>query len=362
MKAYLTQLTLPSEDAEFDFLEDQRLNMGLSPYPFKLFPMKELRTVSLSPITILYGGNGSGKSTLLNIIAEKAGVIRHSPFSSGDFFPAYVERCTLQGSAPPGSQILTSDDVFEYLLHSRNLNNGMLDRKDSLLSEYLDRRNSSLRFTGMADYDQWKEGYDTKRKTASRFIRERLSTTPKLGSNGESAVSYFAEHIKENAVYILDEPENSLSIKMQTEVAEYLYSSARWGGCQLIIATHSPILLALDGAQVYDLDSFPIRVRPWTELENVRSWYEFFRNHAAELEREIVEAPYRYEKKEYAELAELLKRRGLTPKQTVDFCDLVEADLFEQVITHVKELNCRITCAEMNAYLARLRRAKRTLR
>ena len=360
MRAYLTQLTLPSEGTEFAFLDRQKLNLGLSPYPFKLFPMRELQTIDLSPITILYGGNGSGKSTLLNVLAEKAGVIRHSPFNSGDFFPAYVDMCMLRGSAPPGSRILTSDDVFDYLLHSRSLTNGMLDRKDALLAEYQDYRSSGLRFTGMADYDRWKEGYDAKVKTASQFIRERLSVAPQLRSNGESAVNFFAEHIRENAVYILDEPENSLSVHLQKELASFLYSSARGANCQLIIATHSPVLLALEGAQVYDLDSYPVRIRPWTELENVRSWYAFFREHAAELEREIDEAPYRFDSPEYAELANLLQSRGLTPKNAIDFCDIVpDGETLARITEYVRGRTGNVTNRELFACLAKLRRAGR---
>ena len=290
MMTYLKQLLLPSGAAEAGFLAERHLNLGLPSYPFTLFPAKGLEVLDFAPTTILYGGNGSGKSTLLNILAEKAGVARHSPFNSGDFFPTYVEMCSLAGSAPAGSRILTSDDVFEYLLHSRSLNDGMLARKNALFAEYLDRRNGDLPFTGLADYDKWKEGFDAKRKSASQFIRERLSTTPVLRSNGESAIGFFAEHIRERAVYILDEPENSLSVSLQKELAAYLYDSARWADCQLIIATHSPILLALEGARIYDLDSCPVQIRPWTQLENVRSWYDFFRQHADELERKDTSA------------------------------------------------------------------------
>lgn len=55
-------------------------------------------------------------------------------------------------------------------------------------------------------------------------------------------------------------------------------------GCQLVIATHSPFLLSLPGARVYDLDSRPAAVRPWTELENMRAYYQFFKEHRAAFE------------------------------------------------------------------------------
>ncbi|MBO5006280.1 MAG: AAA family ATPase, partial [Clostridia bacterium] len=95
----------------------------------------------------------------------------------------------------------------------------------------------------------------------------------------ESAFAYFTEHIKENALYLLDEPENSLSPKRQEELAAFISDSARFFGCQFIIATHSPFLLALNGAKIYDLDSAPSVPRKWTELENVRVYRDFFEKH-----------------------------------------------------------------------------------
>lgn len=77
-------------------------------------------------------------------------------------------------------------------------------------------------------------------------------------------------------------PENSLSAEYQQELCGFLEDSARFYNCQFIIATHSPFLLAMRGARVYDLDSRPVAVRRWTELENVRRYYEFFKAHEEE--------------------------------------------------------------------------------
>ena len=60
--------------------------------------------------------------------------------------------------------------------------------------------------------------------------------------------------------------------------------SARFFGCQFILSTHSPFLLAMKNAKIYDLDENPVDVKPWTELGNVRLFYEFFSRHAGEFE------------------------------------------------------------------------------
>ena len=101
-------------------------------------------------------------------------------------------------------------------------------------------------------------------------------------SNGESALEFFTGAIDENALYLLDEPENSLSPQRQLELKQFLEDSVRFYRCQLVIATHSPFLLSLSGAKIYDLDESPAAVKRWTELESVRTYSDFFRRHAGE--------------------------------------------------------------------------------
>ena len=56
---------------------------------------------------------------------------------------------------------------------------------------------------------------------------------------------------------------------------------------QFIIATHSPLLLSLDGAKVYNLDSRPVVYDNWYNLDNVRVWYEFFKMNEGLFENKI---------------------------------------------------------------------------
>ena len=101
-------------------------------------------------------------------------------------------------------------------------------------------------------------------------------------SNGENAFLYFTREIQEEGLYLLDEPENSLSPARQQELVKFLEDSARFFGCQFVISTHSPFLLAMRDAKIYDLDEDPADVKRWTELENVRTYYTFFRDHCDE--------------------------------------------------------------------------------
>ena len=83
----------------------------------------------------------------------------------------------------------------------------------------------------------------------------------------------------------MDEPENSLSPAKQQELLKFLEDSARFFGCQFVIATHSPFLLSMKGAKIYDMDEDPVDVKRWTQLGNVREYYDFFKLHENEFER-----------------------------------------------------------------------------
>ena len=185
---------------------------------------------------------------------------------------------------PLKSQILTSDDVTDYLLNIRTLNDGIDTQREKLLKEYLDRKFTSSQLSTMADYDDWKESLAAKKKTQSQFVRERLMKNVDMQSNGETAMKYYVEHIADNALYLIDEPENSLSAARQKELTEFLVESARFFGCQFVIATHSPFFLAMKGARIYNLDEYPAKVCKWTELENVRTYFDFFKEHESEFD------------------------------------------------------------------------------
>ena len=283
---YLDSFIFPDAEVETSFIMDIKRTCYDSFYPFKVLSQHGLERMDFEPITILYGGNGSGKSTALNIIAEKTKIKRDSIYNKSNFYPDYIDLCEMHLAAhiPEGSHIITSDDVFDYMLNIRNLNEGIDVKRETLFDEYLETKYSSFQLRSMSDYDQLKKVNSTRRKTQSKFVRGELMDNVREYSNGESAFMYFTEKIGENGLYVLDEPENSLSAKRQIELTRFIEDSARFFGCQFIISTHSPFLLAMRGAKIYDLDEDPVDIKRWTALENVRVSYDFFRNHEAEFE------------------------------------------------------------------------------
>ena len=280
---YLRNFSFPSEDREYNFILDEKRTCFDTFYPFKILSKNDFTEIDFEPVTILYGGNGSGKSTALNVIAEKIEASRDTIFNKSNFFKDYVDMCDMDEVKVAGiKRIITSDDVFDYILNLRNLNEGIDNKRENLFGDYLDAKYSDFKMKSLEDYEELKKVNSARSKTMSKFIRKNLMSNVRLYSNGESAYRYFIEKITENGLYILDEPENSLSPKRQIELMSFIEDSARFFGCQFIISTHSPFLLAIKGAKIYDLDESPVSVKSWTSLENVRTYYEFFKHHNSE--------------------------------------------------------------------------------
>ena len=283
---YLSHFQFPHIEEEYTFLMKIQRKCYDSFYPFKTISQHGLKMLDFEPITILYGGNGSGKTTVLNVIAEKLSVIRDSLYNRSNFFEDYTQMCSfrLERRLPANSRIITSDDVFDFMLNLRSINQGIDRKREEMFEDYLNTKYSTFQMKSLDDYEQLKKVNATRRYTQSKYVRKNLMDNVREHSNGESALIYFTEKIQENGFYLLDEPENSLSPQKQQELVRFLEDSMRFFGCQFVIATHSPFLLAMRGAKIYDLDEEPVDVKKWTELENVRAYYNFFKKYEREFE------------------------------------------------------------------------------
>ena len=293
---YLERFILPIEKENQLLYERMIQNGGKfgyvdNPYPCGLFSEKGLREINFDKVTIFYGGNGSGKSTLLNLIASKLKLNRIAPFNSSEMFSAYAYKCEYELGCdeegfkcriPNGSRIITSDDVFDYMLTVRANNMEIAECKEDAREDWGKLRyGETIKFKSMEDYEALRAQVLARSKTVSRrqFIKRTAGEELKLNSNGETALEYFNNKITNDTLYCLDEPENSLSPKLQLKLVEMLEGLARFNGCQFIIATHSPFLLSMSGARIYDLDETPVDIKRWWEVENPRIYFEFFNKH-----------------------------------------------------------------------------------
>lgn len=286
---YLSNFQFPHIEREYDFIFRQKRTCYDTYYPFQILSKHNLTRLDFEPVTILYGGNGSGKTTALNVIAEKLGLERDTLYNRSNFFEDYTELCSYEEEhkIPTGSRIITSDDVFDFMLNLRSINDGINRKREDLFEDYLEAKYAHFQMKSLDDYEHLKKVTLARSNTQSKFVRKNIMDNVREHSNGESAFIYFADKIKENGLYLLDEPENSLSPERQQELLKFLEDSARFFGCQFVIATHSPFLLSMKGAKIYDLDEERVDVKRWTELGNVRAYYDFFKKWEGEFRKDF---------------------------------------------------------------------------
>lgn len=304
MKVYLEKFEFPTPDMEWSEImcgspEFKRACYN-NIYPFKILP-EHIRKLDFTPITVLYGTNGSGKSTMLNVIAERLGINRNVKINKSTFLNDYVKLCDYQyKEVPLVTKMITSDDVFSNLFLTREKNE-IIDRKREEMIEFRNKCNapgSDWLKNAMEDEigdGDWVENIDVLRKvlsargkkmTGSKFARKVVGNNIIGKSNGETAMEFFYNNVDEPGLYLFDEPENSLSAAHQRELAQFLFESVRFFGAQVVISTHSPFMLSMPEAKIYNLDDEENFVtEDWTSLSNMIEYYNLFSRFSEEFKK-----------------------------------------------------------------------------
>ena len=272
---YLRRFSLPSEGDELAFLAQNRENKRTcytSRYPFGIFLNRRVPTLELEAVTILCGGNGSGKTTILNLMGERLGLRRGTVFNRSSFFGDYLRMCQVETAAAferakGNSRVIASDDVFDYLLDLRCINENIDNRRRELLEEYADARYAKFQMRSMEDVDRLRQVVEAQRHTGSRYVRDRVMNDVVEKSNGESAFAFFTKEIQEDGLYLLDEPEAALSpsrlLTLMGEMDQLVKADS-----QFVVATHSPILMAFPRARIYELSEQGVGTVEYRETEH----------------------------------------------------------------------------------------------
>lgn len=259
-----------------------------SGYPFHLFLEKKFYDIKFDTITIFYGDNGSGKSTLLNVITEtinkdKKVIERRNNLVKTEYFDIYMNECKyyVENNIPIGSKMICSEDIFQNILFKRKDNQKKNSARENLKKQYLQYKYNPINYESLEDLSL---SVETRKKTQSKFIKSRIEENSREFSNGQTALDFFDKELQENSLYLLDEPENSLSPKFQLELVQLINELTRFFKCQFIIATHSPFLLSIPNAKIYSLDEIPVTEKKWYELENMQIYYNFFKGNKSYFE------------------------------------------------------------------------------
>ena len=247
-----------------------------SSFPFDVPALARAAEIDLSSrVTIFAGENGSGKSTLLEAIALAAKLPTVGSAEAGDDGSLVLQQrlartLTLvwRRRAHRGF-FLRAEDFFGFARRLRTLRREMEDRIVQVDREYEGRSElAKVLAKGPA-------------AGSLSAMRARYGDDLDANSHGESFLRLFRSRFVPDGLYLLDEPEAALSPQSQLGFVAMMSEMVEQGG-QFVIATHSPVLMALPGATIYSFDSAPLARTEYEALESVQ------------LLRDFLQAPQRY--------------------------------------------------------------------
>jgi predicted ATPase len=222
------------------FLNAIRLECAQVPnfekYPFSVPAIRSLERLEFHPaVTFLIGENGSGKSTLLEALALKLGFNAEGGGKNFQFATRNTHSC-----------------LHELLRLERGVGkptDGYFLRAESFYNLASEIENLGIEF-----------GYGKK----SLHVQ----------SHGEAFLALLLNRLQGDGVYLFDEPEAALSPQRQLSVLTLIHRLVCHNS-QLVIATHSPILLAYPNARIYHFSEEGIQEISYSETEHFRITKDF---------------------------------------------------------------------------------------
>lgn len=222
-------------------------------FPFDVPSIRTLRKLELrAPVTFFVGENGSGKSTLLEAIALAANLptvgardLPRDPSLVAQRRLAAALRLRWTHRTARGF-FLRAEDFFGYVQRLAEERTELEGRLRELEDDYRgqDRSDYALRLAqGPA-------------RASLGDMTARYGTAPDANSHGQSFLQLFRARFVPGGLYLLDEPEAALSPQSQLALLAMLLEMTA-AGSQFIIATHAPILLGFEPADILSFDELP---------------------------------------------------------------------------------------------------------
>jgi predicted ATPase len=242
-------------------------------FPWTLPLFRDLRRLEFtSRVTFLVGENGSGKSTLLEGLAVGTRAIAagsddldqdETLWAAHEF--ARVFRI-VRRNHPKRSLFMRAEDVHGYTLTTAKR------RKEAAIAY----AGGVKALEAAREEEESEEAADVAKPTitqaASRLKRRlarKYSADPVDRSHGETFLDLLSARLLPDGLYLLDEPETPLSPSRVLALLALLKERAA-SGCQFIVATHSPILMAIPNAQILLFEEGTIRPIAYEDVEHVR--------------------------------------------------------------------------------------------
>ena len=228
-----------------------------------------------TPVTVLVGENGTGKSTFLEAlaIATKLPAVGSARPATDPTLAAQRRladrlQLTWRGRTHRGF-FLRAEDFFGF---QRSLAQRRADHESELRRIDVELADASEHARTLARGPH---------RGSIADLERRYGENPDAASHGEAVLNLFAQRLVPGGLFLLDEPEAALSPQSQLGFLAMIKEAIDTGS-QIIVATHSPILMAIPGATILSFDDAPVRAVGYDDLD------------AVTLVRDFLQAPERY--------------------------------------------------------------------
>jgi predicted ATPase len=241
----------------------------VNPFPFNVPAVKFAKNISLSKgVTIFVGDNGSGKSTLLESIALSVPL----PLIGGHI---------LSRAGFDAARVLQRDLDIEWLHETAK---GFFFRAEDF-SDFLtsvekeqEKHRADFRRDMEDENHQVIEKMAESANHALRNMRKEYGGDMQGMSHGEAYLKIFENRIKDKGIFILDEPEAALSPLKQLSLITMIKGLVEKGNTQFILATHSPILMGIPGATLYEISDTSMKAVDFEDTEHYQITKTFLDN------------------------------------------------------------------------------------
>lgn len=234
-------------------------------YPYHL-PFFNQKITFNRPITILIGDNGCGKSTLLQLIQNKLDL-----FQVGESFKTkknVVKANVDYHLSKPKGYYFSSEDFTTYIKEIEKEKAYSYAQIEQVEEEYKSRSNYAKNLA-----------QSTHRKTIHE-LEALHDRNLQASSHGEAYLSFFKSRIRPNQLLLIDEPETPLSFENQLALLVILKNAIE-ENTQLIIASHSPVIMAYPGAQILQFNEESLEEVTYEDIEQVQNLKHFLHQPSA---------------------------------------------------------------------------------
>jgi len=131
--------------------------------------------------------------------------------------------------------------------------------------------------------------------SVARYLDLAARDVGKLGpdflshSHGEGFLRFFEERCQRQGIFVFDEPESALSPSRQIEFLKLMRRMDDIGHCQIIMATHSPMLMAYPNARLLRLTKYGLEPVTVKDTDHYKVMREFCDDPAGFVEAAIEE-------------------------------------------------------------------------